>query len=59
MVNLNNIKLFCIRNHIIIYIYIIPIVTPELMATSHFRNQLINLHKRNLLARLVVDEVRI
>ncbi|ORX52995.1 ATP-dependent DNA helicase [Piromyces finnis] len=31
-------------------------VTPELMATSNFRNQLINLNKRKLLARLVVDE---
>jgi len=27
------------------------------MATTNFRNQLINLNKRKLLARLVVDEV--
>ncbi|KAI9094058.1 P-loop containing nucleoside triphosphate hydrolase protein [Phlyctochytrium arcticum] len=31
-------------------------ITPELMATDHFRARLVSLHKRSLLARLVVDE---
>ncbi|KAG4105646.1 ATP-dependent DNA helicase [Neocallimastix lanati (nom. inval.)] len=35
---------------------LMPTVTPELMATNHFRNILIKLNKRKLLARLVVDE---